>query len=130
MEPDPFLRRIARRIATDPRDEDFLCDILDNYQDQTRRDVYADWLVDRNDPRGEYVHQRREQTRPRVGEAPYWDELERRRKQIRPLLDPLWLGFVMRERISVVVKRIEADGVEVDFGDGLVGWASICQFSW
>jgi uncharacterized protein (TIGR02996 family) len=113
-----FLRRIARRIATDEHDEAFLYDILGNFSDQPLRRIYADWLFDRGDPRGEYMHISWEMT-----------HRQRRGLSLRRLIDPLWLGFVMGEDITGVVTRMNNHAFKVDFGDGIVGWCDIADLS-
>jgi uncharacterized protein (TIGR02996 family) len=126
----PFLLRIARRISTGPEDEALLYEVLERFQDLIPRRVYADWLLDRGDPRGEYMHARWEQMLPGVGMTPRWGELERRMLALRPAIDPLWLGFVMWEGLSGTVTRIEDRAFYVNLGDGLVGQVHINDLSW
>src|SRR5262249_52456268 len=125
---NPFLRRLARRLAVDPHDEAFLYDVIASPQDEVALTVYFDWLLDRGDPRGQYVHLRRDQDRGGIN-AGEWSRLQRLRDELRERIDRLWLGLVLREPIRGTVTRIEDDGFWVDLG-GVEGEVHVCDCSW
>jgi uncharacterized protein (TIGR02996 family) len=125
---NPFLRRIARRLATDPADEAFLYDILGNLWDDTRRAVYSDWLADRGDPRGEYAHLRRFQALPGIT-AEEREQADHRCNVLRRQMHPLWPGLVLREGVPGVVTRIEEHAFYVDMG-GVEGEVHITEMPW
>ena len=129
IQSNPLLLRIVKSLATDPQDAAFLYDILANPADTTTPAIYADWLEQRGDLRGTYMHLRHEQIRAAC-EPKRWDELQRGKDTIRPGINPLWLGFVMREGLPGTVARIEEDGFFVDLGDGLEGQVSISDMPW
>lgn len=74
-------------------DRDFLGAIHDNFDDLSLRGVYADWLDDRGDPRGEFL---RLEERLRTASLEYPDILALRDRwfEIRAQLDVNWLYLV------------------------------------
>jgi uncharacterized protein (TIGR02996 family) len=73
-------------------DEAFLRAIRAQPTDDTTRLVYADWLDERGDPRGEYLRA--------------WFQLEdavRKLAALRPSLDPAWVGAVTG-RVAVLLR--------------------------
>ncbi len=78
-------------------DEAFIRAIVDNPGDDTSRLVYADWLDDRDDPRGSYLRAEHEwaNNRKKPAEA-------KLRKLARPL-DALWVACVSRPPLGVCV---------------------------
>src|SRR4051812_39273898 len=125
---NPFIRGIARRIATDPQDEAFLYDVVFDPTDNATFSVYLDWLADRRDPRAEYFQLGRDQAREDVGE-PERACIQQRRDDLRTRIDSLWLGIVLREPVTGTVTRINDHGFWVDLG-GLEGEVHICDCSW
>src|SRR5262245_7867835 len=69
-------------------------------EDDAVRLVYADWLEDRDDPRGEFIRLEAEMGRL----PPYSDryvQLKARREELRPRIQEKWLramGYVPRHR--------------------------------
>src|SRR4051812_34436099 len=101
-----FLLGITRRIATSPQDEAFLSDILDQPLDKVVFAVYADWLDEQADPRGEYLRLALELWRCwEQSECPR-AEIQNRMQELRGEINPLWLGFVLREGIEGTVTRV------------------------
>jgi uncharacterized protein (TIGR02996 family) len=125
---NPFLSRIARHLATNPLDETFLYAIIDNPEDNASLAIYFDWLAERCDPRGEYVHIQREQSRPETTPEERI-RLQQRREELRTHIHPLWLGIVLREPVNGTVTRIDDHGFWVDLG-GIEGQVHICDCSW
>jgi uncharacterized protein (TIGR02996 family) len=82
------------------KDEAFLKAVEDAPADVTHRLVYADWLEEQGDSRGEMIRLETEMAL----QAPYSDEyvrLKTRRNELRPQIDPTWLtklGYVPRHR--------------------------------
>ena len=75
----------------------FLADIVANPDDDTPRLVYADWLDDRDDPRGPYLRAEREAAQ--TGDIPRLWELARR-------LDSVWVARVSRPPVGVCCDRV------------------------
>lgn len=117
-------------------DEAFIRVIVDNPGDETPRLVYADWLDDRDDPRGPYLRAEAEWAQPwkrgtppgwsdrRPGRAvPEWDAehwpglaaMEERARQ----LDPLWVARVSRPPVGVCCDhlRFERSGPALTPGE-------------
>jgi uncharacterized protein (TIGR02996 family) len=76
-------------------DEAFICAIRAAPDDETARLIYADWLDERSDPRGEYLR-----TEAAWVALPHSDEqyrpLCRRVSQLAAALDPEWFAVVSR----------------------------------
>jgi uncharacterized protein (TIGR02996 family) len=72
-------------------EEAFLADITENPDDDTPRMVYADWLTDRGDPRGEFIH-----VQCSLGSVaeddPCRPQLEARESELLALHQDGWLG--------------------------------------
>jgi uncharacterized protein (TIGR02996 family) len=88
-------------MPTPPHDEDraFLRAILEDPADLTAWLVYADWLDEHDDPRGEYVR-----LEVRRGELPETDPerltIRARLEELRPAFDPEWLAVFDRPPIE------------------------------
>jgi uncharacterized protein (TIGR02996 family) len=82
-------------------DEDgFLRAIADTPEDDAPRLVYADWLDERNDPRGEFVRVQVEIDRA-IPRADRYATLRTRSRALRRLIDPGWaaaVGYPPRHR--------------------------------
>jgi uncharacterized protein (TIGR02996 family) len=85
-------------------DEAFIRAIVDNPGDDLPRLVYADWLDDRDDPRGPYLRAEHEWAKPwRAGERP------RENAELHKLaanLDPVWVARVSRPPMGVCLTHI------------------------
>jgi uncharacterized protein (TIGR02996 family) len=71
-------------------EDDFLRAMLSAPSDSAARLVYADWLEDRGDPRGEFL-------RIDAEEKPFRDmdpALQHRLRELTATIDPAWLAFV------------------------------------
>jgi uncharacterized protein (TIGR02996 family) len=71
-------------------DESFLAAIDASPQDRTPRLVYADWLEERGDPRGELIRVEEEMRSVPIYADRYW-EFKPRRNELREGCDPEWL---------------------------------------
>jgi uncharacterized protein (TIGR02996 family) len=81
-------------------DKAFLSAILDQPADTTARLVYADWLDDRDDPRGTYLRVELElQALPDPDAAPA-GALRERLADLKHQIDPYWLACFDRPRIE------------------------------
>jgi uncharacterized protein (TIGR02996 family) len=79
-------------------DEAFIRAIVDNRGDETSRLVYADWLDDRDDPRGPYLRAEAE-----------WARTGKKEKALRELakaLDPVWVARVSRPPVGICADKI------------------------
>ncbi|VTT96751.1 unnamed protein product [Gemmataceae bacterium] len=82
-------------------DEAFIRALVDNPGDDTPRLVYADWLDDRDDPRGAYLRAEHEW-------AATHDPGERETlRQMAKGLDPVWVARVSRPPVGVCVEHVE-----------------------
>ena len=80
--------------AVDDVERAFLDAIARDPEDHEARIVYADWLEQRGDPRGEYVRLEALQYR-----------IPRRLAELEPTLDPVWLAAVGRRYEVVLVEE-------------------------
>jgi uncharacterized protein (TIGR02996 family) len=71
-------------------EQSFLAEIEAHPEDRAVRLVYADWLEERGDPRGELIRIEEEMRQAPVHEDHYWN-LKRRRNELRPRGDRSWL---------------------------------------
>jgi uncharacterized protein (TIGR02996 family) len=108
--------------------------------DNTALLIYADWLEDNGDPRGEYLHLR--ETLARLSsQAPEYAEMEARKQRLRAEIESMsitfwgrtvagkfWLGL-LGEPVTGVVRRIENYGFFVDLG-GIEGLVHITDMPW
>lgn len=86
-------------------DEAFIRAIVDAPGDDTPRLVYADWLDDRDDPRGPYLRAEHDWAKPwRSGERPEYNPVLRA-SVIG--LDPLWVARVSRPPVGVCCEHIQ-----------------------
>jgi uncharacterized protein (TIGR02996 family) len=79
-------------------DETFIRAIVDTRGDETARLVYADWLDDRDDPRGAYLRAEAE-----------WARTGKKEKALRALaasLDPVWVARVSRPPVGICADKI------------------------
>jgi uncharacterized protein (TIGR02996 family) len=85
-------------------DEVFIRAIVDRPGDDTSRLVYADWLDDRDDPRGAYLRAEFEWARPwRSGERPADSPALR---EPATGLDPVWIARVSRPPLGVCCDHV------------------------
>ena len=77
----------------------FLSAVHANPEDDTPRLMYADWLDEKGDDRGEYLRLlvRLEEVPPK---SPDRRELRRRLRELRKLIDPAWRAAVARPPIE------------------------------
>jgi uncharacterized protein (TIGR02996 family) len=94
-----------------PEERHFLADIDAQPENRAVRLVYADWLLDRGDSRGELIHIEEEMPTLPVHTDRYW-ELKSRRNELRPSAKKAWL------------KRLKYDRTDYEpvFGDVPDGW--------
>jgi uncharacterized protein (TIGR02996 family) len=101
------------------QDDAFLQAIRGNPDDATARLVYADWLDERGDPRGEYL---------RLGYQ--LSQISTRRAQLREQLDPKWVAAVregrsnprqirLRSGRDVYLRELQQSGVYDGLLEGL-----------
>ena len=79
-------------------DETFIRAIIDHRGDETSRLVYADWLDDRDDPRGAFLRAEAE-----------WARTGKKEKALRALaakLDPVWVARVSRPPVGICADKI------------------------
>src|SRR5262245_7234302 len=82
-------------------DEAFIRAIVDSPGDDTARLVYADWLDERDDPRGTYL--RAEHEAVATGDIA-------RLRQLAVGLDPVWVARVSMPPVGVCVEHVELTG--------------------
>ena len=80
-------------------DSEFLDEIHASPYDDTPRLIYADWLEEHGDPRGEYLRIECELNGLSDGDA-LFDELAPRLRDLRQDIDPAWLADVGRTKIG------------------------------
>jgi uncharacterized protein (TIGR02996 family) len=99
-------------------EEAFLREIAANPQDNTARFVYADWLDEQGDPRGEYLRVHCElSTLPPSDER--FQVLLTRERELQAEFDPSWLRKVGQPRIE-----------NCDVATGLLRFDSECPKAW
>ncbi len=89
-------------------DEAFIRAIVDSPGDDTPRLVYADWLDDRDDPRGAYLRAEAEWARP-------WRESQRpedspKLRDLAAGLDPVWVARVSRPPLGFCLNHLRFRG--------------------
>jgi uncharacterized protein (TIGR02996 family) len=85
-------------------DEAFIRAIVDNPGDDVARLVYADWLDERDDPRGTYLRAEFEWAKPwRNGERPS-DSPELRERAVG--LDPVWVARISRPPVGICCEHM------------------------
>lgn len=101
-------------------DDALLRTVIDRHGDDTARLVYADWLDDRDDPRGPFLRAEVEWARTR-------DE-DRALRALAANLDPLWVARVSRPPIGVCCDRFTFTDCgprqtpdSIDTGEALLG---------
>jgi uncharacterized protein (TIGR02996 family) len=89
-------------------DEAFIRAIVDSPGDDLPRLVYADWLDDRDDPRGAYLRAEAEWAKPwRGGECPADSPALR---ELTSGLDPVWVARVSRPPVGACCEQIAFTG--------------------
>jgi uncharacterized protein (TIGR02996 family) len=76
-------------------DQEFIDAVLAKPQDDTIRLVYADWLDERGDVRGEFLRLSLERVRHTFGSRKY-AEVSERLEVIRPQINPRWVDAIIR----------------------------------
>jgi uncharacterized protein (TIGR02996 family) len=90
-------------------DEAFIRAIVDSPGDDLPRLVYADWLDDRDDPRGPYLRAEFEWAKPwRSGQRPA--ESTKLRTLAAVGLDPVWVARVSRPPVGVCCEHLSFKG--------------------
>jgi uncharacterized protein (TIGR02996 family) len=86
-------RRLTIEVISTPQDRGFIEALASAPQDNALRLIYADWLEEHGDPRGEYLR-----TVLKLAELPPGDPrsaaLEKRAAELRPGTDPGWRVIV------------------------------------
>jgi uncharacterized protein (TIGR02996 family) len=77
----------------------FLTAIRDRPNDEATRLIYADWLEERGDPRGEFIRVECELATLSVRNERY-NKLKERAKELAKKIDTLWLSIVSRPAIE------------------------------
>jgi uncharacterized protein (TIGR02996 family) len=81
----------AGRQRTLTQEEAFLQDILDHPEDEVSRRIFADWLQEQDDPRGEFILAQCElAAMPR--HDPRWPDLADRERELREAHGKTWAG--------------------------------------
>jgi uncharacterized protein (TIGR02996 family) len=87
-------------------DDSFLRELLANPEDRQSRQVYADWLEERGDPRGEFLR-----VEDALAALPKKDQackkLQTRLQELRAVISPEWLAQLDRTRIENCEVRFE-----------------------
>jgi len=86
-----------------PDERSFITEILRHPYDDAPRLVYADWLEERGDPRGEYLRLECELVGLKSGDA-LFEELGPRFLELRLGIDRNWLAEIGRTRVATCVK--------------------------
>src|ERR1700731_4683476 len=85
-------RKAQRYNSPMPREQDFIRAIIANPTDDALRLVFADWLEERGDPRGEYLR-----TQTALTGLPKKDRryagFKKRLQELRPSIDPESLAW-------------------------------------
>jgi uncharacterized protein (TIGR02996 family) len=76
------------------RDDGFVGAILTDPSDEAVQLVYADWLDERGDPRGEFLRLRAEWNRGWAGSRQPPAELASRMEELRAAIDPVWVALL------------------------------------
>jgi uncharacterized protein (TIGR02996 family) len=121
-----MLDRIAKRIGTSERDQQFIITLLDNPGDESIRKAYCDWLLEQGDVRGEYL---RGTFIKKFSSLEASTQHRERQAVLRQQIEPLWLGFICGEGIRGVVTGFRRDRAYVDLG-GLEGILWVSDMSW
>ena len=100
--------------------ETFLVDIWENPEDDTPRLVYADWLMDRDDPRGEFIALQCE-LETRSIKDPSHARLRRRELALLREHREEWLGDLADARAPLTFRRGFLDEVEMT-GERFLYW--------
>jgi uncharacterized protein (TIGR02996 family) len=115
-------RRVAQWIKEPPpitdwkfmnAEEHFTEAILANPDDDTLRLVYADWLEERGDPRGEFIRVQYEMEQPGL-EAKHKAELIIREKVLQSLHAEKWLGPLADLRDHILFRHGFPAGIVMD----------------
>jgi uncharacterized protein (TIGR02996 family) len=86
------------------KDEAFCQAIRKNPADDSLRLVYADWLEERDDPRGEYLRLSHALDELPLSEERA-DEYLPRLRELQGAIDPQWLALVSAGRVSLIYHR-------------------------
>lgn len=91
----------------DAKELAFLLAVMDDPEDRTYREVYANWLEERGSPRGEFLRLERQ------SESLPSEMLSARLNQLRSTLSPIWLcaiGDTLAGSQSLIQQVAESDG--------------------
>ena len=83
----------------------FIREILFDVSDDTPRMIYADWLDERNDPRGEFLR-----IEMRLGDrfdGPSAGRTRKRRNELLRQLDPQWVSLLAKTEIELCPQKVE-----------------------
>ncbi len=109
----------------------FIAATLAQPEDETARLVYANWLEERSDPRGEFL--RLELVLPRLTRTAEYPALEARRDELQDQIDTRWLYLigvlVPGRRIRGRVAHVTEVEVRVDLGV-FVGVLHVTDMPW
>jgi uncharacterized protein (TIGR02996 family) len=102
-------------------DEAFIREIVDRPGDDLPRLVYADWLDERNDPRGAYLRAEMKMVSVRGAKRGIIRKKElRRAKALADGLDPIWVARVSRPPLGVCCVHLrfgEPEDIRFDTND-------------
>jgi uncharacterized protein (TIGR02996 family) len=117
----------------------FLQDIKENPDDDTPRLIFADWLEEHGDPRGEFIRVQCELSRTAVDD-PRRDELARRQRVLRdpnekawlhPIPDVLQIGRIFRRGlVQIHMRKRNAFPQEPEALAATEAWAWVEGISW
>ena len=95
-------KRFTTKLAKEQLTEQALIDAIDRSQDDEPRLIYADWLSERNDPRGEFIS-----LQIKKSQAELTDEEKKRERALLKAHAGRWLGPLepLIESQSVVFER-------------------------
>jgi uncharacterized protein (TIGR02996 family) len=95
------------------QDESFLQAIIESPDDDNLRLVYADWLEDLGDPRGEFIRVQCQLANLPEGDARR-PELEARERELLAKYSPVWVQELQPDPAGVTFRRGFVEDVETD----------------
>jgi uncharacterized protein (TIGR02996 family) len=95
------------------QDQAFLQAIIQNPDDDSLRLIFADWLDERGDPRGEFIRVQCQLANLPSGD-PRLPELEAREKELLAKYSPVWVQELHLDPRSVTFRRGFVEEIETD----------------
>jgi uncharacterized protein (TIGR02996 family) len=100
-----------RRVDVTGADEVFIRAVVDGPRDETPRLDYADWLDDRDDPRGPYLRTEHKWARRRVRSGPQIGAtsnlIPARLRKLAATLDAVWVARISRPPVGVCCDHLQ-----------------------